>query len=150
MPFVGIALIVFLIWLIVLTIGLGYVFPFFHRLTKAGKNEDIKLLLMGLLKEEEGRRERIAEITGQIERLEKDGLSHVQKVGLIRFNPFSEAGGDHSFSLALLDAKGDGFVITGLHTRERTRIYMKPVTKGKSGLTLSLEEAKAIEKAQKS
>jgi hypothetical protein len=63
---------------------------------------------------------------------------------MIRFNPFSELGGDHSFCLALLDDRDTGVVLTGLHTRERTRFYMKDITNGKSSLELSNEEKKAL------
>ena len=63
---------------------------------------------------------------------------------MVRFNPFSEMGGDHSFSVALLDGHDTGIIITGLHTRERTRVYIKPVNKGKSEYDLSKEELKAL------
>jgi len=58
--------------------------------------------------------------------------------------------GDHSFSLALLDGKDTGVVITGLHTRERTRVYMKAIKAGKGEHELSEDEKKALAKALKS
>ncbi|MEK7100308.1 MAG: DUF4446 family protein [Patescibacteria group bacterium] len=74
------------------------------------------------------------------------GMSHnyVQRVGLIKFNPFNESGGDHSFSLALLDGNKNGIIITSLHTRERTRLYLKEVFSGKVKVKLSEEEEKAL------
>ena len=74
------------------------------------------------------------------------GMSHnyVQRVGLIKFNPFNESGGDHSFSLALLDGNKNGIIITSLHTRERTRLYLKEVFSGKVKVKLSEEEQKAL------
>jgi len=92
----------------------------------------------------------IQEIKKEIEKLEGASLFHVQRIGLVRFNPFRELGGDHSFSLALLDGNEDGFILTGLHTRERTRIYAKDVRKGKSKIELSSEERKALLLAQNS
>jgi hypothetical protein len=56
-------------------------------------------------------------------------------------------GGDHSFSLALLDAHLTGFIITGLHTRERTRVYIKKIEEGKCKQDLSKEEREALKKA---
>jgi len=76
-------------------------------------------------------------------------LAHFQKLGLIRFNPFNETGGNNSFSLVLLDGKNNGWVMTGLHTRERTRLYVKPIKNLKSEYELSDEEKKALEKAVK-
>ncbi len=84
----------------------------------------------------------VKEILG---RLEREAEGHYQKVGIVRFNPFSDSGGDQSFSLALLDGQDRGFVISSLHTRAETRIYLKPVANGKGeGFELSKEEEKAI------
>lgn len=72
----------------------------------------------------------------------------IHKVGIIRFNPFKDIGGDQSFALALLDGKDSGLVISSLHTREGTRIYSKPITKGESEkYTLTDEEKSAIKSA---
>ena len=48
-----------------------------------------------------------------------------QRVGLVRYNPFEETGGNQSFALALLDAEGDGWVLSSLHARSGTRVYAK-------------------------
>jgi hypothetical protein len=82
--------------------------------------------------------------------LEKMSLRSVQKVGVVRFNPFSETGSDQSFSIALLDPGDNGVTISGLFTREGTRLYVKPLTAGESKYPLSNEEKEAIATAQKS
>jgi len=71
------------------------------------------------------------------------------KIGLIRFNPFKDVGGDQSFALALLDREKTGVVISSLYTREGTRIYAKPVHKNLSleGYSFTEEEKEAIERA---
>jgi len=84
----------------------------------------------------------------EIENLQKEGRFSIQKVGIIRFNPFSEVGGDQSFSLALLDADDNGVVITSLYTREENRVYGKPIKRGASEYSLSVEEKEAISKAK--
>src|SRR5881296_1023121 len=71
----------------------------------------------------------------------------VQKVGIVRFNPFADTGGDQSFAIALLDADGNGVVISSLHTRAETRMFAKQVEAGRSRHTLSDEEQDAIRKA---
>jgi len=86
----------------------------------------------------------------EFENLKKEHQFSVQKVGIIRFNPFSEVGGDQSFSIALLDGNDDGLVITSFYTREGNRVYGKPIKNGKSQYALSQEEIKAIEMAEKS
>lgn len=85
------------------------------------------------------------EISNEIHSLAQKSL---HKTGVIRFNPFKDIGGDQSFALALLDGKNSGVVISSLHTREGTRIYSKPITKGESEkYTLTEEEKQAIRTA---
>lgn len=71
----------------------------------------------------------------------------VQKVGVIRYNPFADAGGDQSFAIALLDAEGSGLVVSSLHSRTETRVFAKPVRAGRSTYPLSDEEQQAVKKA---
>ncbi len=70
-----------------------------------------------------------------------------QKVGLVRFNPFEDTGGNQSFALALLDDHGDGFIVSSLHARAGTRIYAKAIAQGKCDTALSGEEAEALKVA---
>ena len=71
----------------------------------------------------------------------------VQKVGIVRFNPFPEVGGDQSFSITLLDDNNDGFVITSHYHRESNRVYAKPIKNSQSQYQLSKEEEDAINRA---
>lgn len=90
------------------------------------------------------------DIASEIKSHNLQSLKHIQKVGLVRFNPFPDTGGDQSFSLAILDGHDDGFVISSLHGRDYTRIFAKPVKNGKGEkFELSQEEQLAITKAVK-
>ena len=71
----------------------------------------------------------------------------IQRIGIVRFNPFADTGGDQSFALALLDARGDGIVISSLHSRSDTRLFTKAVSGGRSQHALSAEEQDAIRQA---
>lgn len=66
---------------------------------------------------------------------------------LIRFNPFSEVGGHHSFVLTLLDMHKNGVVLTGLHGRGLTRFYTKLITHGLPDQPMSDEETKGLKEA---
>lgn len=77
-------------------------------------------------------------------------LKHLQKAGFVRFNPFTNTGGDQSFALAILNGHDDGFVISSLHSRDQTRTFAKPIKNGKGEkFELSKEEKMAIDKAVK-
>lgn len=136
-------------WLLGLSLGFYWLFRLFKRLTKGTKEGNLVKVLEGILAEEKGNKDRLEELTKQLRQLEDLSEYHIQRVGMVRFNPFKDLGGDHSFSIALLDAKDTGLVITGLHTRERTRVYVKAVKKGKAEHEFSEEEKRALNKAKK-
>lgn len=79
--------------------------------------------------------------------LERDLRTTLGRVGLVRYNPFEDAGGAFSFALAILDATGTGFVVSSLHARGGTRLYAKPIQAGRSDAALSDEEAEAVKRA---
>jgi hypothetical protein len=137
------------LWLFALTVAYGLILRLFLRLTRKVKGENIQKILEGILEAEEVNAKELSALRVELARLEEAGRWHIQKVGIVRFNPFKEIGGDHSFSLALLDGRDTGFVLTGIHTRERTRIYTKQIKNGKCEFELSNEEKRALIKAQK-
>jgi hypothetical protein len=87
-------------------------------------------------------------INQELETLKKKHMFSFQKAGIVRYNPFIEVGGNQSFSLALLDGKDDGVVITSHYTREGNRVYGKPIKGGNSEYSLAEEEKQAIINAQ--
>lgn len=78
---------------------------------------------------------------------DKSGLRHWS---LVRFNPFSDTGGEQSFALCLLNDHRDGLIITSLHGRGVARFYTKKVTRGQADQELSAEEKTALAQALKS
>lgn len=71
----------------------------------------------------------------------------VQKVGIVRFKAFEDVGSNQSYSIALLDNKSDGVIITSIFGRDMNTSYAKPINRGKSEYTLSEEEYLAVERA---
>jgi hypothetical protein len=126
--------IIAIIWSILITLVLVWLYRIFKDLIKVSKEKDF----INNTKE-------IKEIKNDLEGFKSLSKANIQKVGLVKFNPFNETGGDHSFSLALLDGHKNGIIITSLHTRERTRLYVKDVSSGKSKIELSIEEQKALQ-----
>ena len=93
--------------------------------------------------------EQFEELRKEVEKISQSSKTSIQKVGIVRYNPFSDVGGDQSFSIALLDGDNNGIVITSLFSRDGNRVYGKSVKNGQSEYSLSGEEKKAIEKATK-
>lgn len=77
------------------------------------------------------------------------GRFALQRFGLVRYDAFSEMGGQLSFSAAFLDDHGDGVVITSINGRTETRTYAKPVKGLASAHNLSEEEREAIASASR-
>lgn len=144
-----IVLVVFGLWLTCLSVIFYLLLAHYRRLAKGSEKENLEKTLEKILGQMGVNSKEIDRLSSQIEKLEKDGTFHVQKLGLVKYNPFNETGGIQSFSLAVLDGNGSGFVITGLHGRDRTRVYAKPIANGKSSLELSAEERKALSLANK-
>lgn len=71
----------------------------------------------------------------------------IQKVGIIRYRAFEDVGSDLSFSVALLDHKDSGIIITGIYGRNESTTYAKPIDKGISRYELSEEENHVLKEA---
>lgn len=80
-------------------------------------------------------------ISNQINILAHKGF---HKFAMIRFNPFKEVGGNQSFSLALLNGRNNGLVLSSLYTREGTRVYTKAIVNGASENYPLTEEEKEV------
>lgn len=146
---IGLVGAVFLIWLSLLSFWLYKTAGHYTRLVKATGKVNLRSALEKLLSDQKELETHLGKIEDSIAEIEKKGGAHFQRMGVVRFNPFRETGGDQSFALALLDGEDSGAVILSLHSREGTRIYAKPVKEGKSKYDLSKEEARAIEEARK-
>ena len=89
----------------------------------------------------------VQSVSARTTSVERDLIGAFSRVGLVRFNPFEDTGGNQSFALAMLDGNGDGFVVSSLHARAGTRLYAKAVAAGASDAALSDEEAEALRQA---
>mgnify|MGYP001582840076 CR=1 FL=1 len=138
-----------LLWLGVVTIFLWNSINHYNKLSKGITDKTLKSVLENLIKTAEGNKKDIDYLKSYCDRIRKDGLFHIQKIGLIRFNPFKDTGGDQSFILSLVDGNNTGVIISGLYARSGTRWYAKKIVKGKSlEHELSDEEKKALSEAK--
>jgi hypothetical protein len=88
--------------------------------------------------------ERVESVDRLARSLEKAAHFSLQHLGVVRYNPFSDTGGDQSFAIALVDGHGNGVVLSSLHARDLTRVYAKPLQKWESSYSLTDEEKQAI------
>lgn len=71
----------------------------------------------------------------------------IQKIGFIKYNAFENIGNDLSFALTLLDGNNNGICISSIYGRNESRIFSKPIVKGKSLVSLSQEELESLNEA---
>lgn len=143
----GLLAIVALIGVIVLGVKLGRLRKSHARLigeTGVPDLENVLAALHGKIGEMEDRSQLQEQ---RLARHEKRLTSLKGRVGVHRFNAFADSGSDLSFSVAIVNDEQDGVVITGIHGREQTFLYAKPLDKGQSAYMLSPEEKTAISQA---
>lgn len=149
-PGLGVAEIIellLLIWLGVISYLLYKERDFLRKLFPKGEGKDIRAKFEEVVASLEETQKREQVLQKNLREFAREGLHHVQKVEVLRYNPYGDTGGDQSFSVALLDGTGRGMVLTSLHTRAGTRVYAKEIADGKSELRLSKEEEIVVKKA---
>jgi len=139
---------IFFIWLLILTFFVIKFLKSWQKIFKKGTKNNLDEILKNQLEDIENIKISLEEIFEKIKKLKIISDKTIQKIGVIRFNPFQDMGSDQSFSIALLDSKNSGVVITSLTSRSGTRIYAKPIEEGESKYQLINEELEAIKKAK--
>jgi len=84
----------------------------------------------------------------EVAALKADNAQALRHVAVIRYDAFTDTGGQLSWSLALLDDSGGGVVLTSIQGRNESRTYAKNVAAWKSETQLSPEEEDAISHAR--
>jgi len=119
------------------------------KLLENGNIKDFKDIFLSQKDKNDDLETQIKDIFSKIKNLENISEITIRKIGLVRFNPFNGMGGNQSFTVAILDNKNNGFIISSLFTNDGNRVYGKTVKGGESDYTLSGEEQEAIDKAIK-
>lgn len=89
----------------------------------------------------------LSETHSYCKQLENKMKSCIQKIGIVRYNAYNDAGNDLSFAVALLDEKNNGIVFNGIYSREMSNIYAKPIVDGNCKYNITKEENEALNKA---
>lgn len=145
MQIVWVVLAVLLLWNIILTFFFWSLYSHYNKIIKSSSQKTLQGLLDFLLKETDIAKKDIANLQKQCVTIEQQGQLHIQKIGLNRFNPFHDTGGDQSFILSLVDQNNSGVVISALYSRAGTRWYAKRIKEGKGvDHELSEEEKKVL------
>ncbi|EKD46192.1 MAG: hypothetical protein ACD_68C00109G0003 [uncultured bacterium] len=143
-----ILLAIIFVWQIYLTLTVKKYLTGKKQLLKEAQEQGVDQVLIKhqkAIKQLQARAGDLQEISEQISRV---AAKSITKVGVVRFNPFGDTGGNQSFAISLLDSKSNGLVLSSLFGREGTRVYCKEVKGGLSEFPLSEEEKQSIAAAQ--
>jgi len=140
-------LVLLVAWLIILQLQQNRLWQQYRRLMTGSQGQDLEAILNAHLSQVQEAAAQIRELQRLARQLEKAARHSLQHLGVVRFNPFSDTGGNQSFAIALVDGHGNGVVLSSLHGRESTRIFAKPLRRWDSEYSLTDEEKEAIARA---
>jgi hypothetical protein len=120
----------------------------YQQLMAGTKAENLEAALMEHISHIRETGERVENLDRKAHLLEVGGGFSLRHLGLVRYNPFRDTGGDQSFAVVLADSHGDGIVLSSLHARDTTRVYAKPLHAWGSSHQLTEEEKQAIVEAR--
>ena len=151
-PAITVSLIVFMAVLFLMVIIITYILLQQHRrmyrfFGGSAKRRNLEVMLDDYLKMAQRIEAKYDEVLALTDDINARMITCVRKVGMVRYNPFNDMGGDHSFVIALLDENDDGIVISTLHAREASHTYAKQVVQGGSANELTEEEEEAVQLA---
>jgi hypothetical protein len=135
---------VFMVILAIAGIRLKKLLNRYRQLLTGSSQNNLEGLLLDL-----GERMKNAEVIirnneEEIRKIEDESFAYLQRWALHRYKAFSNIGGDQSFSLVLLDKKGDGVLLSSIYGRDESRTYAKSIKGGKSNYPLSDEEQEVL------
>jgi hypothetical protein len=144
----GVILLVFFIWNVYLSHNLNKIKKRTRSFFANSEAKDLEEIIYKQIKKTNEIDRAIKKIIEDNKKIKSNLAECVQKVGVVRFNPFGDVGGNQSFVIALLDNSSNGVIIQSLYSRDGVRIYSKQIREGKSEYALGKEEEEAIKIAE--
>src|ERR1035437_2644535 len=103
----GLLFVVVFVWLGTVSFFIRRQNSFLKSLFPKSGERDIRIRFEEVTKQVLDYRKDLDNLRNRLAGVEKLGLRHVQKVELLRYNPYNDTGGDQSFSLVMLDNNGN-------------------------------------------
>lgn len=144
----GILILLFLFWLVSLSLKIRRLNRYFNVLKKSASKPSIERTVFETSERIDCLEKNVDKLAVDLKELSIKFNSAVTGVGLVKYNPFGSISGDLSFSLAIIDEMGNGVILTSLSSRDNSRLFCKPLTEYSCKIPLSEEEKMALEKAR--
>ncbi|MEI7985546.1 MAG: DUF4446 family protein [Armatimonadota bacterium] len=121
----------------------------FGQLLNENSSQNVEELLLEHMKERQELRNHIEQLDERVVSLERKLQRSKRHLGLVRYDAFSDIGGNQSFTLAVYDDNGDGAILSSIVGRADNKVYGKNLINGKSDHNLTDEDQQAILEAVK-
>lgn len=120
----------------------------YKRLIRGLSEKKVEDLMFAYSSELDGVKNTLeGEISSRIRYLEERMPATLRNFGMTSYNAFDNMGNNMSFSMAALDDQQNGFVLTGIYSRDHSYVYAKKIAKGQPDKELSKEEKEALNEA---
>jgi hypothetical protein len=129
------------VWLIILQVNLGKIKK--NQASIGGGSKSLEETVIEQAKNIKVLDKDIHELYNISNQINSLALKSLHKVGMVRFNPFNDIGGDQSFAIALLNGKNNGLVLSSLYTKDGARVFSKAIKSGKAEKHPLTEEEEA-------
>lgn len=146
---VGMAVIIILLFIMIIILfkAVNKLESKYRRMMRGTNNKNLEEMLLEKIDSVEEAKEISQKALNECENLDMKIKECIQKVAIMRFKAFEDVGSDLSFSIAMLDDKNDGVILTGIYGRNESTTYAKPIEKGISRYDLSEEELYVLNEA---
>lgn len=119
----------------------------YKKMMRGTNTKNLEEIVTSYLDKVDSTKEDIMKVIEKNKFLEEKQKKALQKTSIVRYKAFEDVGSDLSFSIALLDEKNDGIILTGIYGRNDSTTYAKPIDKGISRYDLSEEEIQVLNDA---
>ena len=116
----------------------------YHHFMKSADGYSLEEKLKQLIAKADSNSEALLEVQSELRKAKENMTQNLQRVGVVRYNAFSDMGSDLSYAVAILNKDGSGVVMSSVYGREDFRAFAKAIEKGTSQYRLSDEEKRAI------
>lgn len=115
-----------------------------HALTQGVEGSNLEEVLTAHLEKVKQAEQRMDVLEQAVAILQAQMPECLQRAHLVRYDAFEDVGGEQSFSLALLNRRGDGILLTSVYSRLDVRVYAKALRDGRASHALSQEEERVL------
>jgi len=141
----GAVLLVFFAWNIYLSYNLSRIKKRTRSFFASSEGKDLEEIIYKQIQKTNEADICLKKVLEENKEIRENMSNCMQKVGVVRFNPFGDVGGNQSFAIALLDKNLSGVMILSLYSRDGVKVYSKQIKEGKTTEhKLSEEEEEAI------